>query len=426
MSDTNVNETAGQPPARRARVLLVAFGCSPYLGSEPGLGWHRVLEIAKRHDACVICEESPEFVANIDRYLAENGPIPGLRFHYVPLTPLVRRLMRAPGLYFVGYRGWQRRAYAEALRLHQERPFDLVHQVNLGTYREPGYPWRLGIPIIWGPVGGTQNLPWRFLLHNGLAAAIPEALRSFANVVQFRYTPHVRRGIREATVIVASSGTSLRDFRRVHGIEPVYLCDCGTESVSSTPKIDDGADRPLRVLSVGRLQSRKALDLLLMALARLPESVPCELRVVGGGKMKHRWKKLAARLGVEHCCNWLGGTSYEETLKNYDWADVFAFPSLRDTVAAVLPEALSRGVPMIALDHQGVADILTEDCGIKIPVTTVSEAAQGIADALAKLAGDRSEVARMSRGALARAQELLWARNGEQMEAIYRRVLGQP
>ena len=410
----------------RARVLLVTFGCSPYMGSEPGLGWHRVLEIAKRHDSWVICEESPEFMANIDRYEKENGPIPGLHFHYVPLTPLERWLMKTPGLYYVGYRGWQRRAYAEGLRLHQEGPFDLVHHVNLGTYREPGYPWRLGIPVIWGPVGGTQNLPWRFLLHNGLVAAIPEALRSLANVVQFRYSPHVRRGIRSASIVVASNNANLRDFRRVHHIEPVRVWDCGVESVASTVARDGGEGRPLRVLSVGRLQNRKALDLLLMALARLPESVQCEVRIVGGGRAGPRWKKLAERLNVEHRCSWLGGTSYEETLKQYDWADVFAFPSLRDTVAAVVMEALSHGVPMIALDHQGVAEIVTNDCGIKIPVTTVPRVAQGIADALARLAGDRSEVARMSRAALARAQELLWARNGEQMEAIYRRILGLP
>lgn len=417
-----MNEVSKRP---RARVLLVAFGCSPYLGSEPGLGWHRVLEIAKRHEAWVICEGPPELIANIDRYQAENGPVPGLHFHFIPLTRLEQRFMKLPGLYYVGYRNWERRAYREALRMHRERPFDLVHHVNLGTYREPGYPSRLGIPVIWGPVGGTQNLPWRFLCHNGIKAALPEALRSAFNVMQFRFSPRVRRAVRQAAAVVTSSSTGERDFRRVYGIEPVLLCDCGATSVAETPKADDETGRPLRILWLGPFQSRKALDLLLMALAHVPDSVDYEVRIVGDGKMRDRWRRLAQRLGVDHRCQWLGVVPHAEALKQYEWADVYAFTSLRDTVAAVVLEALSYGVPLIGMDHQGTADVVTENCGIKIPVTTVDEAVQRYAHAITTLARDRAQVARLSRGALERTRRYLWSRNGELMEEVYRRVLAR-
>ena len=88
-------------------------------------------------------------------------------------------------------------------------------------------------------------------------------------------------------------------------------------------------------------------------------------------------------------------------------------------------EALSYGVPLIGMDHQGTADVVTENCGIKIPVTTVDEAVQRYAHAITTLARDRAQVARLSRGALERTRRYLWSRNGELMEEVYRRVLAR-
>ena len=41
---------------KRKRVLLLAYACSPYHGSEPATGWHRAREVAKSFDTWVICE----------------------------------------------------------------------------------------------------------------------------------------------------------------------------------------------------------------------------------------------------------------------------------------------------------------------------------------------------------------------------------
>lgn len=414
-------ETAQDGSVRR-RVCLVAFGCSPYVGSEPGLGWHRVREIARYHDAVVICEASSVFQANIERYLAENGPIPGLEFRYVPVTPWELRIRSIPGLYYVAYRRWQRRAYQLAVGLHRERPFDLVHHVNLGTYREPGFPWELGIPIVWGPVGGTQNLPWRFLFHNGPVPGLGEMARSLSNILQLRFSPRVRKAAKSASALVASSSTAQRDFKRTHGMDATLICDCGTSPTGAEAKPAPDSHRPLRLLWLGPFQSRKALNLLLLALARLAWDVSWELRIVGDGGMESRWKQLAERLGIAGRCQWLGRVPHATALEQYAWADVFVFTSLRDTVAAVVLEALGHGVPIIGLDHQGVHDVVTEDCGIRIPVSGRNGTVQGFADAIARLHADREEIARLSRGALERARLYYWGHNGERMEEVYRRV----
>ena len=103
---------------------------------------------------------------------------------------------------------------------------------------------------------------------------------------------------------------------------------------------------------------------------------------------------------------------------------LFVFSSLRDTCGTVVLEALSRGVPIISLDHQGVGDVVTPECGIKIPVTTPSDVILRLSDAIASLAQDKLRLEKLSNGATERAKEYLWSVKGEKIAKIYNNVIG--
>ena len=120
---------------------------------------------------------------------------------------------------------------------------------------------------------------------------------------------------------------------------------------------------------------------------------------------------------------WMGCLPFEEALRQYDWANALAFTSLRDTSGNVVLEALAHGLPVICLDHQGVRDIVTPECGIKVPVTRPREVIDGLTGALTTLARDPALRERLGRGALERAREYLWSRQGERMADVYRQVL---
>ena len=87
--------------------------------------------------------------------------------------------------------------------------------------------------------------------------------------------------------------------------------------------------------------------MLIKALARLPDDVACELRVLGDGPLERRWRRLVKRLHVEHRITWMGMLPREEAMRHYDWADVFVFTSLRDTTGTVVlrPARSAGGVP---------------------------------------------------------------------------------
>ncbi len=210
-----------------------------------------------------------------------------------------------------------------------------------------------------------------------------------------------------------------------HGVKPQRLLETGLAQVQAAPRTRDSRGQAVRILWSGLLVHCKALHLLLRALAQLPPEVPYELRILGDGPLRDRWQRLARRLGIAPHVSWLGRLPFHVALRQYAWADLFVFTSLRDTSGNVVLEALAAGVPVLCFDHQGMHDIVTEECGVKIPVTTPREAVSRLAQAIARLWQDPAEWERMSRGAIRRAENFLWSRQEQTMAGLYRAVLGR-
>ncbi|HEY2760124.1 MAG TPA: glycosyltransferase, partial [Pirellulales bacterium] len=359
-----------EPLANRPRLLMLAFACRPDAGSEPGLGWNRALQAAKFLPTWVLCDEE-ENRAPVERYLAQHGAIENLHFIYVPPSRFEQQLKKWPGLYYPAYNRWHRRAFRIAQQLHGQLRFDLMHQLNLCGFREPGYLWKFDSPLVWGPIGGAQNYPWRFLSLAGIRGALSESVRNVANLLQMRFSPRVGRAARKATAMLAANSTNARELAPRRGNGPVeVMVETGVHPLAKAPMRNFHHDGPLRILWSGVMEHRKALHILLYALAKLPPDVKYELRILGRGPLAARWKKLACRLGIDVHCQWIGWLDRSEVAAQYEWADLFAFTSLRDTTGNVVLESFAAGTPVLCFDHQGMADIVTGGCGIKIPVST--------------------------------------------------------
>ena len=216
----------GSPDGRRPRLLLLTYACSPFHGSEKATGWNRAVQSARFCDTWVICEQR-EFAADIARYFEKHDLIAGLHFCFVAMSRFELALARVPGLYYLSYNLWHRRAYRVARRLHAQLAFDIVHQANRSGYREPGYLWRLDAAFVWGPVGGTQVYPWRFLSEASLRGAALEAIRNVLNALQLHLSPRLRRVARQADAIMVANSTVRRDLEGALGVKTTTLVETG-------------------------------------------------------------------------------------------------------------------------------------------------------------------------------------------------------
>ena len=52
------------------RILVNCYACSPYKGSEPGMGWNFVKGLSKYHELFILTES--KFKDDLDRYFATN------------------------------------------------------------------------------------------------------------------------------------------------------------------------------------------------------------------------------------------------------------------------------------------------------------------------------------------------------------------
>jgi glycosyltransferase involved in cell wall biosynthesis len=308
--------------------------------------------------------------------------------------------------------------------LHREVGFDLVHQATYCGYREPGYAWKLPIPFVWGGIGGTHNFPAAFLSQAGIGSAISESLRTLANHAQMRWSSHVRSAASASALVLAGNSQMQRHLRDLYGVEAPLFPASGIESVAQKSRRFRDEDGPTRLLWCGNFHALKGLPLVLQAIARLADPSRVRLRIVGSGPMEKSWKALANRLGIEKSIEWTGRIPHHEALKQYNWAEAFVCTSLRETLPGVVLESLAAGVPVITLDHLGMGDAVTPECGFKIPVTDPEQVASDIADAINEVARQPDRWEAMSAAALARANQYTWSSQEKRLAQHYMRVLG--
>jgi len=100
------------------------------------------------------------------------------------------------------------------------------------------------------------------------------------------------------------------------------------------------------------------------------------------------------------------------------------FTSVRETSGLQLIEAMALGLPVICLDLHGASDVVPDNAGFKIPVSTPIEVAKGLAKAMDDFARtSRQEKTAMSSASLRFARSNTWSVRAEEAENLYMELL---
>lgn len=115
------------------------------------------------------------------------------------------------------------------------------------------------------------------------------------------------------------------------------------------------------ILTMARLIEGKGVDLVIAALAQLPEHY--KLTVAGDGPLKSMLQEQAQILGVESrvtFTGWIDGEQKDNLLRN---SDVFCLPSTYDSFGMVFIEAMAFDLPVIAYGWGPINDVVDAEVG---------------------------------------------------------------
>ena len=393
---------------QRRRILLSAYACSSLWGSEPGVGWQWLLQLARSHEVVLVTHAF--FREHLEDALAQAGVVAEVHYFQAPAFGLHPHRQLNSRIY---YTWWQWRVRTLVRQLLAQRSFDLIHHLTWGTLRFPCLLGGLGVPLVMGPLGGGEAAP--LCLFNGLPLKVQafDYLRSIS-LLWVRLDPLATWGPRRAALVLCKSGESLRALPLSVQARAVVVPEIGSPEVDISQRRSAAVApqaRRFRLLFAGRLLGWKGVALALAATARLVRSgLDVQLDIAGAGPLQAHLAQEITRHALQDRVRLLGAIPRAELMALYAAADLFVFPSLHDSSGNVVLEALSRGLPVVCLDLGGPATYVNASCGVVIATRGLSrEALEGkLAEVLAALVTDPTRLASLSQHAAEHARRQSW------------------
>ncbi|MFC5353398.1 glycosyltransferase family 4 protein [Azospirillum himalayense] len=390
-------------------VLLVAFACEPDSGSESANGWNWGEGLKRSGCRVTVVTQGrlrPKILDKIERGETAFEPDD---FVFIE-RPDTMAHHDSKTRFQLSYIAWQWRCRAVVKELVRRRPFDIIHNVTIGGIRFPAFCGGLAPLSVIGPVGGGERAPWPLIRPLGWKAIATELVRDAA-IAMTRIDPFLRLTYRRYNLIYVKTHESRHVLPAGdrHKARQHFGCSLPPDRIVPM-KAQTGGDAgaPLKLRFSGRFLYWKGGHYALAALARaLEKGARARLQMIGSGPQSEEWKTLADRLGIaEHVdfIEWLSQPDYMEVLRS---SDALLFPSLHDSAANVIMEALANAQPVICLDLGGSGIMIDPSCGFAIPCRgrAAAEVIDGLADAIVTLDQDRPRLRAMSRAAHARAQD---------------------
>lgn len=196
-------------------------------------------------------------------------------------------------------------------------------------------------------------------------------LGGYYNLKYYRRCDHVVANTRDIVNYVCGQG-----WRRAR----VHYLPNFVDAAPAPPVPRDSLDTPgdaLLLLGLGRLHPNKGFDVLLHALAQLPDAV---LWLAGTGPLGAELESLAARLGVAARVRFLGWR--QDVAALLAAADVLVCPSRHEPLGNVVIEAWAHRTPVCASAAKGPAALVRDGkTGLVVP----TDDADALAAAIARL-----------------------------------------
>ena len=331
---------------------MSALACEPGRGSELEVGFRAMLAAAGRHEVWVLT--NADSIHSVTAAVSGTEAASRIHFEGVDFGLDEKAFSRLTAASFQWYYDrWQRRAATRAIELDRQIDFDLVHHVTLASYWTRAAAAIVDKPLVWGPVGGGVEVPWRLIPALGWRGLGEDLGRVIIRRALARFGP-ARIPQERASVILAQNTATAR---RLKARDDVAIL-----SNAISIDLDDvhpASPRTKDIYLVGRLVPWKAPILAVRAM-RDVQDANCVLHICGEGPERRRLEKAALRWGVKDRVSFDGWYSREVLLERLATAGALIHPALHEEAGLCVAEALAMGTPVVCLNWGGPPTILAE------------------------------------------------------------------
>ncbi|TXD47761.1 glycosyltransferase family 4 protein [Polaribacter sp. IC073] len=365
-------------------ILVSAYACEPLKGSEQGVGWNWVLQMAKHNYLHVVTRaNNREFIeAHLPKALAGN-----ITFHYYDTNKHIKSLKnKAKGLYFY-YLCWQLGIISVVKKLKKEHQFDYAMHLTMGSLWMPTFLPFFNMPFIWGPVGGGDGEPNSFLKELPFKQRMLQYVRIVMNALAFIH-PSILIPCFKAKVILARTQNSANVIPKLFKSKVRVMLETAMEpdifeyQHSANPEL---IKQDIRLITTGRLMPSKNIIAAVRCISYIPASYNIVFTIIGSGIEKEKIEKEIVRTNQENRIKIISEIPRTEVLKELSNSDIYLFPSLREGGCWALMEAMAIGLPVVCLNWSGMEIITDDTSAIRLPVTNPKQMPKDIANAICKL-----------------------------------------
>lgn len=401
-------------------ILINAYACSPDMGSEPGMAWNWCINLANYCELHIITEG--EFRDKIETVLPSLPQGKNMHFYYNPVSEKVRKMCWNQGdwRFYKHYKRWQWKTYLIAKEIIRQQHIDIVHQLNMIGFREPGYLWKIeNIPFVWGPVDAKDKFPIAYLDGANMRTKCFIRLKNFVTGIQLRHSVRVHQAVNRSSIIISASSNSKQSFKKYFGIDTLLLNETGCYT-RKTPLIKNKTKETFDILWVGKMDFRKQLGLAIQSIAEV--CIPSiRLHIIGGSS--DQYQLMAKKLNITVQCKWYGRISHEEVQKIMQQCDLFFFTSVAEGTPHVVLESIGNKLPVLCFDTCGQGDSINELVGMKIPLSNPEQSVKDFAQKIEYLYHHKDVLHQLEENCKQRQEALSWDNKVRQMLSLYNRAL---
>lgn len=190
----------------------------------------------------------------------------------------------------------------------------------------------------------------------------------------------------------------------------------------SPPRQPRALSGPLRLLCPASVTQHKNQEVLVRAMALLPSATLVCTGAETAGYAAHV-RAIADALGVSDRIRWRGFVSSSELEREYEQAHVMVMPTRWEAASGPIMEAVARELPFVASEIPPIRAQL-DQIGIDMP-TFAWDAADGLATAIAVVAGDYPRYVRATRLPGERVRARTWSQCAADYADIFAWVAGR-